>query len=88
MASVRSVCLSSGSRAVSVWAAARRGIPDVPHAANIVTAKCTEGSGVGFNTEPPVLSEDSIANFLAVSPVPLIAYRHAHTSVCVFHSEA
>jgi ornithine decarboxylase antizyme 1 len=34
----------------------------VPHAANLYTlSKCTEGNGVGFIKEPPVLSEASIA---------------------------
>jgi hypothetical protein len=41
----------------------------VPHAVTVLTSKCTEGSGVGFKKEPPVLSEANIVN-------PLLAEDH------------
>jgi len=51
--------IRASRRTVFAWAAASGGIPDVSHAADDVTRECTEGSGVGFKTEPTVLCEAS-----------------------------
>ncbi|VDP08670.1 unnamed protein product [Soboliphyme baturini] len=45
---------------VYIWTRVHSGVPDVPHAAkHSGTVRCAEGSGVGFNKEPPVFAEES-----------------------------
>ncbi len=67
---VDEVCFSAGrraSRALPDSADETRGIPDVPHAANEVTSpKCTEGSGVGFIKEPPVVDGAGIVSCVRI----------------------